>query len=239
MILGRAGGPLPRPADLASGLTSAAATHGHQQALTVLRPDRREEQGFVSLAQWAAKGAHLLELELGLGPGDVVGLDGPPGWLPAAVTLACWWRGVAVTLAEHDAAVRVVHVSREATTSADEVFVWGDREDATPDQGGGGGEPWAVAVQVFPDQPPRPAAAPDAPALVGAGRVLTQAELIDRAGALPPGRLGVRVHEQLDVATVVASIARPVVTGSPTVLVHRDTPPAAVEGERIGVWVED
>ena len=83
----------PAADDVATALAGAAALLGQRPAITALTLSGRREQGFASLAGWVAKGANLLSAELDVGPGDRVGLAGPPGWPLAAVALSAWWVG--------------------------------------------------------------------------------------------------------------------------------------------------
>ena len=234
MRIGAAPAPLPRPDHLAGALSQAAGRLGHRPAVTVLHRERREEQGYASLAQWAAKGAHLLTLDLLLEPGDAVALVGPPGWLPVAVAQACWWAGVAVTAGP--APVAVVHESH-APPDASEVLWFGDAVDGSP-TGDVPGEPWPVAVQAFPDQPPAPRAAPDAPALTTAERTWTQTELIDEALAWGDGgAAGVEAPGDVPLERWLAATAvRPLLTGRPTVLLRGATRDAA-EADGVDRWI--
>jgi uncharacterized protein (TIGR03089 family) len=226
----------PPPADdLAAALRGAATQLGHRPAVTVLRPSRREEQGYASLAQWAAKGAHWCQLEHLLAPGDRLRVEGPPGWLPVAVCLGAWWAGVTVVVGAGDATVAVVHEDARPPVGC-EVVRYGDAVDGSPSRPLAQ-EAYPVAVQTFPDRPPPPEAAPDAPALVVAGRVWTQSELVAAARELSPGEEVVG----LDVAApperwVPALAVRPLVTGRATVLVD-GVDRAAAAGERVVTWL--
>jgi uncharacterized protein (TIGR03089 family) len=233
----------PPPEDLATALRVAAEQLGQRPAVTVLHPGGREEQGVASLAQWAAKGAHLLTLDLLLGPGDRLYLDAPPSWQVAAVCLAAWWAGLEVTLDGADgAAVAVLHESRRAPVGAGEVLWLGDGLDGGP-LGEVVGESWADAVQTFPDQPPAPLAAPGAAALRVGGASATQAALLERAGDLGGGTAGIEVaadeHLRAPDARrdeLVAIAVRPLVAHRPTVVlrgVERD----AAAGDRVSVWL--
>ncbi len=230
--------PDPRRAeDLATALRLAAAGRGHRPALTVLGAgpdgDRRDEQAFASLAQWVAKGAHLLQVDLGLGPGGAVHLDAPAGWMAASVCLAAWWVGGAVTDDASGAEATIAHESRAG--GAD--WVLGDALDGSP-VGAASGTPWALDVQAFPDQPPLPAAAADATALVAGGRRWTQTELLDWARELPGGRLGVRAP--LDLAGIARFLAaRPAATGEHVVLLAGPVAPEAAEAEQVATWMGD
>ncbi|MBW3659990.1 MAG: hypothetical protein KY457_15225 [Actinobacteria bacterium] len=228
--------PVPPPADdLARALQGAAEVLGHRPAVTVLRTDRRDEQGVASLRQWAAKTAHWLAIEHGLGPGDRLGLVGPPGWVPVGVCLGAWWAGLRVVLGDGAGVdVAVVH-EHAATPMGAEVVTYGAAVDGSP-VGPVADEPYAIAVQAFPDQPPAPGAAPELVAAEAEGRSWTHAELLAAARALPDGRLG------LDGPGVPASLwlpalaVHPLTSGRPTVLldgVGRD----AAGGERVESWL--
>lgn len=234
MHIGTPPPPLEPAADLASALRTAAERFGHRPAVTVLRADRREEQGFASLFQWAAKGAHLFEVDLMLEPGDRVGLVGPVGWLPAAVCLAAWWAGLTVTIGT-PGDVTVVHGSSTAPSGGD-VLWYGDRLDGTP-AAPTTGDAYAVAVQSFPDQPPPPAAAGDHLALDVDGRTWTQRELIDAAGRWGlDGPIGV-ADAVAPTVWVPAVAVRPLRAGRPTVvLLGADR--AAASGEGVRRWID-
>ncbi len=64
----------------------------------------RMELSAATAANWAAKGGNLFAGELGLTPGDVVVVDCPTDWLPAALVLGCWQAGVAVCSPDSPAA---------------------------------------------------------------------------------------------------------------------------------------
>ena len=227
----------PAPTDVASAVTAALSSRGPAPAVTVLRPDRREEQGVASLAQWAAKGAHLLEAELLLQPGDRLHVDIAPGWPLAAVCLAAWWAGIAVALPGADgpaAEVAVVTEGRPAPAGAQEVLWVGDGIDGGP-LGAVDGEAWPVAVQAWPDAPPPPGAAADRIALRTAEVTRTQAELLAEAAAIGQGRLGVEVARLDAVTAALAIAARPVAGPHPTVVIDRVGREAA-DGERVRTW---
>jgi uncharacterized protein (TIGR03089 family) len=228
-----------RPPDLAAALRSARQELGHRPAVTVLRPDRREEQGFASLAQWAAKGAHLLELDLLLEPGDALALAAPLGWTSAAVALAAWWSGVSVALGAEPggATVAVVEEGRVPPDGAEEVFWLGAGVDGAP-LGPVPGEPWAQAVQSFPDQPPAPRAAAELTAVVAGGRRWTHAELLALVEERLPdqGTLGLDRSAALPATLALAAVAvRPLVVGRPTVVL-RDVERGRADGEKVAVW---
>jgi uncharacterized protein (TIGR03089 family) len=222
----------PPPIDVASGLTAALAARGPGPAITVHRTTRREEQGVASLAQWAAKGAHLLEAELVLSRGDRLHLDVAPGWPLAAVCLAAWWAGVAVDLSA-DADVAVIQEGRPAPEAADVLWT-GNGVDGGP-TAPVEGEPWAVAVQSWPDAPPPPQAAPEATALITGDRRWTQAEVLAAGAELGRGRFGVEATDLDPVTAVLALAARPIATPHATVLLV-DTSRADADGERVTTW---
>lgn len=231
-LAGRAGAA--GSSDLATALRSARDELGHRPAITVLSPDRREEQGVASLAQWAAKGAHLLEVDLGLSPGDRLQVAGPPSWTVAAVCLAAWWAGVTVTDGEQDADAAVVHEDVTAPTGTDPLWI-GDAIDGSPVRSDRSPS-YPVEVQAFPDDPPSPHADPDLPALVVADAVWSQRQLIQRAetwGAT--GTLG--IDRDLDMGTWLPAIAvRPLLVGRPTVVL-RGVGRARAAGEKVQRWL--
>lgn len=233
MRLGGRATSLPPSTDVATALRVAAEQLGHRPALTVVRPDGREEQGFASLAQWAAKGAHLLELDQLLEPGMRVAVTGPPGWMPAAVALAAWWAGLVVVV-DGPADTAVVHETATAP-DANEVLWTGDAPDGSP-IGDVPGEAYAVAVQAFPDQPPPPRAAPDQPALLAGGRSWTQTELLDTALSLaePDATLGLETLDRPELWLPAVAV-RPLVTGRPTVVL-RDVDHERAAGEGVTAW---
>jgi hypothetical protein len=225
-------GSRPVPDDLAAALRQAAETLGHQPAITVLGPDRRDEQGMASLAQWAAKGAHLLEADLLLEPGDRLALRGPVGWPLATVALAAWWAGIVVTL-DGAAEVAVVHEDATPPAGAEDVLWVGDAVDGSP-VGTVDGEAWAQAVQAFPDHPPLPHAQPSAPALEYAGEVATQRELIARVES-EQGVLGLELPAGDPAAALIDVAVRPLVTGRATVVLAGGRREDAA-AERVAGW---
>jgi hypothetical protein len=231
----------PAPADLAAALAAARDELGHRPAITVLGPHRRDEQGVASLAQWAAKGAHLLALDLLLEPGDQLVLDAPLGWTSAAVAAAAWWHGVTVVLGGADVAVApgavaVVEEGREPPADAEEVLWLGPEVDGAP-AGEVDGEAWVHAVQTFPDQPPAPRASADLLALEVGSERWTQAELLALAAQLPDeGTLGLDDPPTSTPAEAFAAVTvRPLLVGRPTVVL-RGVDRTAAAGERVRVW---
>jgi hypothetical protein len=223
------------PTDVATGLRTAAETLGFRPAVTVLRPQRRDEQGFGTLAQWAAKGAHLLEVDLGVGPGDRVHVDVRPGWPLAAACLAVWWCGASITL-DGDAEVAVVGEDRPVPPAAADVLRTGAAVDGAP-LTAVVGEVWALAVQPFPDAPPPPRAAADLTALRAGDRRFTQRELLADAAALGDrrGPLGVDADALDPVTAVLAVAARPIAARRPTVVLD-GVDRAVAAGDRVAAW---
>jgi uncharacterized protein (TIGR03089 family) len=227
-------GSRPTPPDMPAALRDAAADLGHRPAITLLRPARREEQGVASLAQWAAKGAHLLEADLLLEPGARLALRAPAGWGAATVALAAWWAGLVVTL-DGDAEVAVVHEAFEPPAGAVDVLRLGDAVDGSP-IGDVDGEAWAQAVQSFPDQPPVPHGHGDAPALECGVERASQRELIDRVvDGNGYGTLGLDAATVDPVEGLLAVAVRPLVTGRPTVVLA-GADRAAAQGEQVAIW---
>jgi uncharacterized protein (TIGR03089 family) len=224
----------PEARDVASALEGAAARLGHQPAVTVLFPSGRQEQSVASLAQWAAKGAHLLELDLLLEPGERVHLDAPASWTSAAVALAVWWAGCELTL-DGDADVAVLHEDRAAPTGASEVLRIGDAIDGTP-RATTSDEAWARAVQAFPDQPPVARGHADAPALRSGERTFDQAGLLRVASGQGQGRGGVEAGVLDPVDELVAAALRPLVAGRATVVL-RGVARGDADGERVSTWL--
>ena len=242
----------PRADDVAAALSGAAALLGQRPAITGLVPAGRREQGFASLAGWVAKGANLLTLELGLGPGSRVALAGPPGWPLATVALSAWWVGATViSVGDPDAAsadVSVVHaaidVPRDGTGG--ERFLLGDELDGTDRARSGPDEQWTDAVTPHGDRPPAPVHDGSLIAIVdGSGAAHPQRLLLDAFADDPGDVMGVARSGDVDVvarqgpATLLAVLAlRPLVTGATTVVVDVDDPErdAHERAERIARW---
>lgn len=229
--------PPPRPlapaADVPTALRRATEQLGARPAVTVCHPDARYEQGVASLAQWAAKGAHLLQADLLLAPGDRVHLDAPASWTTAAVALAVWWVGGAITF-DGDAEVAVVHPDRDPPDGALEVLHVGDTLDGAPPEPRGA-EAWTHAAQPLPDHPPPPLGTAAGVAIVSGGRHLDQATILRMAGAQGEGTAGIEAGQGDRIDELVAIALRPLVVGRATVVlrgVGRDE----VAGERITTW---
>jgi hypothetical protein len=223
-------------ADIATALEQARSALGQRPAITVHHGPPllavggpRQEQGFASLAGWVAKGAHLLRDELGLGPGDGLGLAGPVSWPMATVALAAWWLGVTLIPAR-EAEVAVLHTSSRGRTADGATLLWfGDAIDGTglPDAARAPGEWWTEAVVPFPDRPPSPVRDGGAIAVRAGAAEWTQRALLDvvsdASGVLGLIR-GVTDTAMLDAELLALLALRPLVTGSATVVL------AAVDG---------
>jgi hypothetical protein len=227
-------GDLPPVSGVPDAIRVAATRLGHRPAVTVVRPDRRDEQGFASLQKWAAKGAHLLRDECGLSPGDRLVLDAPADWITTAVAYAAWWVGVAVTDGG-DAGGAVVTDSRPAPL-VDTVFRVGTAMDGAPADASAE-EAWSSAVQAWPDEPPPEQGDSETTAVCLRSGTWTQAELLAesaRWGA--EGVLGVDADVPADIW--LPAIVRPLRVGRPTVILDGATREAAA-GERVDVWAAD
>lgn len=256
----------PSAQDIAAALAGAVSALGQRPAITGLRPDGRREQGFASLSGWVAKGANLLAGEFGLGPGDRVGLAGPPSWPLAAAALSAWWVGVTVVAASMDGIdLAIVHVAASGSASGSahasqpsplpsEVLWFGDALDATGDVAGDiacgpaspSGEWWADAVTPHPDRPPAAAHDGTLVALTTPdGSTVSQRALLDMVATDPGGAIGILrsgerdVLQRDDAALLLAMLAlRPLVTGSASVVVEADDDAREriVAAERIARW---
>ena len=237
----------PRAEDVATALSGATGLLGQRPAVTAIGPDGRREQGFASLAGWVAKGANLLTLELGIGPGGRVAVAGPAGWPLAAVTLSAWWVGATVVpVTDRDPVdVSLLHVTTTSTRSG-EVLWFGDALDGTGDAGDTTGEQWTDAVTPHGDRPPAPARDGDLIAFVDvAGSELSQIAMLDPLAEDAGGVLGVVRDGDADALTrpdasrLIAALAlRPLVTGAATVVIAQDDPQrdAHAQAERVTRW---
>lgn len=221
----------PAARDTATALRHAAGRRGHRPAISVLLPTGRQEQSFASLQQWAAKGAHFLELEAELDPGDRLGLRASASWTTAAVLLSAWWAGLLVTL---DGAAPLVVTDGAAPPPGSDALWLGDGLDGAP-RPPATAAAWVHTVQTFPDLPPPPRAAADLPALAYGAVLLTQAELLERADAGGTGTLGIEAVGADPIQAFIDVALRPLMTGCPTVVlrgVGRD----AARGDRVAHW---
>lgn len=223
------GGPLGDPEDLAEALRVAATRLGHRPALTVLRSSRRDEQGYASLHRWAAKGAHLLQLEALIEPGDRVAVASPPDWPVLTVCLSAWWVGALIVVG----AAADLTIADERADSTGASYALGTSVDGRPSEDGSM-EAWTEAVQLFPDAPPASRATRDAPAVEVAGQRWTHAELLSRAGEWgKEGTLGVASASPAELW--LPALVRPLLTGRPTVVVD-GADRAAISAENIALF---
>ena len=240
------GGPRsdqPLPTHVADAVTAGATALGHRPAVTVLHPHARYEQSGTSLTNWAAKGAHLLELDHLVGPGSTVRLLAPPCWTSASVALATWWLGGTVTVSsDHPAEVTVGHPSQIRVPDAGELdLLLGDGLDGAPGPADPVAVPtaspaWTHEAQPLPDHPPASHARGDLPALRSSSRTWNQAELLAMAGALGEGTLGVEAGATDPVVALVAVSLCPLLTGRGTVVL-RGVPHGAAAAERVRTWL--
>ncbi len=233
------------PGDIAHAIRAGAAALGHRPAITVLHPGARYEQSGASMANWAAKGAHLLELDHLVGAGHRLGLLAPPCWTTASVALAAWWLGAVVDL-DQPGEVTIRHGDAEvegggrhdhpvaASPDPDTTLVTGDSLDGTPLR------PtdlpaWTREAQPLPDHPPVAQATAELPALAVAD-VRTQADLLAATRELGTGTAGVEVGVSDPVTALLATTLRPLLTGAPTVVL-RGVGRAAADPERVSAWL--
>lgn len=220
--------------DVPTAVRGTTATSGHRPAVTLLAPSGRQEQSFTSLAQWTAKTAHWIALELLLEPGDRLGLVGPPGWVPAVAALGAWWAGLTVVVGApaRDADVVVSHVDGVPAVTGD-LVVWGWGFDGAPTTNGPA-DAFVEVVQPFPDDPPAPRGTATSPALDDGTDVTTQAALLDTLRDVAAETVGVGA----DAGTWLATAAlRPFVTGRPTVLLAPGVGRDAADGDRVASWL--
>ena len=250
-----------RDAEDVPAAVRAAAAGGHRPAITLLLPSEggpaeggpvaatrrddagrrpaarasvRQEQAFASLAQWTAKTAHWIALELLLEPGDRLGIVGPPGWVPAAAALGAWWAGLTVVVGPQAPQADVVlsHVDGVPDVSGD-LVVWGWGFDGAPTRNGPA-DAFVEQVQPFPDDPPAPLGTAPSPALDDGTEVATQAAMLDTLRDAPAETVGVESSSRHWLAT---AALRPLLTGRPTVLLAPGVDRDAAAGDRVASWV--
>lgn len=220
--------------DIPAAVRATAASSGHRPGLTVLAPTGRQEQSFASLAQWTAKTAHWIALELLLEPGDHLGIVGPPGWVPAAAALGAWWAGLTVVVGDAAAQADVVlsHVDGVPAVSGD-LVVWGWGFDGAPTSNGPA-DAFVEVVQPFPDDPPAPLGTASSPALDEGRDVATQAAVLELLRDAPAEAVGVGATAESWLTT---AAVRPFVTGRPTVILAPGVDRGAAAGDRVATWV--
>ena len=195
--------------DVASAVRTAASDAGHRPAITLLAPSGRQEQSYTSLAQWTAKMAHGISLELPPEPGDRLGIVGPPGWVPAAAALGAWWAGLTVVVGEQAPHADVVlsHVDGVPDATG-ELAVWGWGFDGAPTRNGPA-DAFVEQVQPFPDDPPAPLGTAPSPALDDGDDVATRPRCWTPCATPRPRRSASRPPPP----RLVTAALRPMVTG--------------------------
>lgn len=225
--------PKPDPsATLADAVRTAAQQFGHRPAITAVTETGRFEQSYASLAQWSAKGAHLLQSELMLEPGARLAVNSRVSWHTAAIVLAAWWVGVEVSTDPAGASVVIVSDAPHTAPDGAQLYSVGDAIDGAP-LAPFGVPPWTHEVRLFPDTPPAPTCTPDMLALTDGDQRFTHRDLIGRADTA--GVVGCDVTALVSLATLYDVAARPMVRGERTVVidgVSRDDAAA----ERVDVW---
>ncbi|WP_103504614.1 MULTISPECIES: TIGR03089 family protein [unclassified Streptomyces] len=189
------------PADL---LRSALAGDSGRPLVTYYddTSGERVELSAVTLANWVAKTAGLLQDELGAEPGDRIAVLLPAHWQTAAWLLACSATGVVADIGGDPAAADLVvtgpdRLEEARACSGERVALslrpLGARFPQAPE----GFTDYAVAVPGQPDTfAPWEEPDPDAPALAVDGREFTAAELV--AGGRESARgLGMSAGDRL------------------------------------------
>ena len=167
------------------------ATDAASPRITTYTDRGRMELSAATAANWAAKGGNLFAGELGLGRGDVVVVDCPTDWLPAALVLGCWQAGVAVCSPSSPAAADAAAVitTDPACDLADEVLLVSTDPFGRGVAESGGDVPFGVTdlapeLRVQGDRYAGLASGADAVLLVDTtGAQVTGTELQDRASA--------------------------------------------------------
>ena len=167
------------------------ATDAASPRITTYTDRGRMELSAATAANWAAKGGNLFAGELGLGRGDVVVVDCPTDWLPAALVLGCWQAGVAVCSPSSPAAADAAAVITTDPTCdlADEVLLVSTDPFGRGVAESGGEVPFGVTdlapeLRVQGDRYAGLASGADAVLLVDTtGAQVTGTELQDRASA--------------------------------------------------------
>jgi uncharacterized protein (TIGR03089 family) len=168
---------------VASLFADNVASKPAQPMLTWYSEAERTELSGATLANWVSKTANFLVDELGLGPGDVAGVNLPPHWQTSAILLACWTAGLAVAHRAGDADVSFGLPG----TGCD--YAVGLHPLALPvKELEAGQRDWVLAARVHGDSYAGPPADPDAPALAGLPQPVSHADLaalaLARAGEL-------------------------------------------------------
>lgn len=224
MQLGSVGGARGAQ-NVPEGLAEVAARLGHRPAISLVLEDGRQEQSFMSVAQWAAKTAHWLQIDHQADADMTLGLVGPAGWVPAVAALGAWWLGLRVVVGGGAPSADVVVAGPGALGD----FAWGFAFDGS---GGGDADAFTWTVQEFPDHPPPPLGAADLPALVDDAGVRTQRDLLDEWRDAT-GTAGV----DTPAGWLAGAAIRPLITGRPTVLLGPGVGRDAAAGDRVTDWL--
>jgi uncharacterized protein (TIGR03089 family) len=157
---------------VASLFANNVATDPALPMLTWYSEAERTELSGATLANWVSKTANFLVDELGLGPGDVAGVNLPPHWQTTSIMLACWTAGLAVS---HRADGGDVRFGLPGTACE---YVVGLHPLALPvKELEAGQRDWVLAARAHGDRYAGPPADPDAPALVGLPQPVSHADL--------------------------------------------------------------
>lgn len=209
-----------------------AARHGQRPAITALTHVGRYEQSYVSLAQWAAKGAHMLQSDLGCEPGTRLAVCSRVSWHTTAIVLGAWWVGVEVTTDPSDAAVVIVSDDSMESMPHTHMFSVGDAIDGAPIEPFGI-PAWTQEVRLFPDTPPPATCTPESVALRDTTGYFTHADLVARSDN--DGIVGCDVTDQISTEMLFDVAARPMLTGQRTVIIDQVSR-AVADAERVNVW---
>jgi len=219
------------PQTLADAVRNATH-HGHRPAVTAITENGRYEQSYASMAQWVAKGAHLLQSDLMIEPGEKLAICSRLSWHTQAIVLAAWWVGLDVTTNPQGAAVVIVSSPLSHDGLGAHVFSVGDAIDGAP-LVPFGVPAWTHGVRLFPDAPPPATCTPQMIALSDKTDRFTHAQLLARVDS--EGVMGYDVSQPITADMLFAVAARPMITGHRTVILD-GVAPAAAANERVAVW---
>ncbi|MBV1849521.1 TIGR03089 family protein [Catellatospora tritici] len=191
----------------------------------------RTELSGATLANWVSKTANLLVDGLGLGPGSVASIALPPHWQTAAIMLASWTAGLAVSHSD-ELPADVAFVAADTAPTAPDTYAVGLHPFALPLRGlPAGVSDWVSSARAHGDFYGGPPADPNAAALVGlpgGGGSITHAELAERAVARAK-ELGIERGERvlLDLGAhprPLDWLVAPLAAGASLVLSHHTAP---------------
>jgi uncharacterized protein (TIGR03089 family) len=209
-----------------------ATAYGHRPAVTAIGPHGRYEQSYVSLAQWAAKGAHLLTADLLLEPGDRLAICSRVSWHTSAILLAAWWVGLEVSLDPHGAAVVILSEKPDVRDPNAQLFSVGDTIDGAPHEPFGV-PAWTHEVRMFPDTPPPATCTAEMIALSDHHRRLSHRDVLARHDN--DRVIGCDVSDTVTLDTLCDIAARPMARGQRTIILD-GVPRTAADAERVDVW---